>query len=350
MTSASPSATSRAASPMACAPVEQAVTTAWLGPLRPCAIDTYPDARLISRPGMKNGETRRGPLSFSTTAVSAMPVRPPIPEPIITPVLICSSRVVGFQAASSSAWCAAHMAKTMKSSTLRCSFGSIHWSGLKLPFEPSPRGTWQAILAGRSDTSKDSIRLAPLSPLTSRCHVGSTPQASGVTMPSPVTTTRLIFDSIERVRSKWKPPLRQNALGRNAARAAERSRRSACRRTPPSSISYSPGTTECQGQSPIAQCARIRRKWRSSALRVLLEELDGVADRQDGLGGIVGDLAAELFLERHDEFNRVEAVSTEIIDEAGVLDHLLGFDAQMLHDDLFHPLANVTHRCNLVSL
>src|SRR5262245_44586764 len=84
MTSASPSATRRAASPMACAPVEHAVTTAWLGPFKPCAIDTYPDARLIKRPGMKNGDTRRGPLSFRTIAVSAMPVRPPIPDPIIT--------------------------------------------------------------------------------------------------------------------------------------------------------------------------------------------------------------------------------------------------------------------------
>ncbi len=34
MTSASPSAIRRAASPMACAPVEQAVTTAWFGPLQ----------------------------------------------------------------------------------------------------------------------------------------------------------------------------------------------------------------------------------------------------------------------------------------------------------------------------
>ena len=40
ITSASPSATSREASPMACAPVEQAVTTAWFGPLRPCSIET----------------------------------------------------------------------------------------------------------------------------------------------------------------------------------------------------------------------------------------------------------------------------------------------------------------------
>jgi len=35
ITSASPSMISRAASPIACAPVEQAVTTAWFGPLKP---------------------------------------------------------------------------------------------------------------------------------------------------------------------------------------------------------------------------------------------------------------------------------------------------------------------------
>ena len=45
----------------------------------------------MMRPGMKNGDTRRGPFSFSTIAVSAMPSMPPMPEPIITPVAIWSS-------------------------------------------------------------------------------------------------------------------------------------------------------------------------------------------------------------------------------------------------------------------
>ena len=40
ITSASPSAISRDASPIACAPVEQAVTTEWFGPLSPCLIET----------------------------------------------------------------------------------------------------------------------------------------------------------------------------------------------------------------------------------------------------------------------------------------------------------------------
>src|SRR5476651_1665944 len=59
ITSASPSATIRAASPMAWAPVEQAVTTAWLGPLRPNSMETKPDARLMMRPGIKNGHPAR---------------------------------------------------------------------------------------------------------------------------------------------------------------------------------------------------------------------------------------------------------------------------------------------------
>jgi hypothetical protein len=50
----------------------------------------------------------------------------------------------------------------------------------------------QAIFAGKSDTSNLSIAFAPLSPASSRRQEASTPQASGDTIPSPVTTTRLI--------------------------------------------------------------------------------------------------------------------------------------------------------------
>src|SRR5271168_4788747 len=58
ITSASPSTTSRAASPIACTPVAQAVTAEWFGPLKPYLMEKLPDARLISAEGMKNGESR----------------------------------------------------------------------------------------------------------------------------------------------------------------------------------------------------------------------------------------------------------------------------------------------------
>ena len=69
ITSASPHPISRAASPMACTPVAQAVTTEWLGPLKPYLMDTWPEARLISADGMKNGDSRRDlPCATSTDA------------------------------------------------------------------------------------------------------------------------------------------------------------------------------------------------------------------------------------------------------------------------------------------
>ena len=77
---------------------------------------------------------------------------------------------------------------------------------------------------------------------------------------------------------------------------------------------------------------------------MLLEELDGVADRLDLLGGIVGDLAAELLLERHHQLDGVEAVGAQIVDEAGVVGDLVGFHAQMLDNDLLHALCDVAHR------
>ena len=86
ITSASPYLIRRAASPIACAPVAQAVTTEWFGPLKPKRMLTCPEIRLISAPGMKKGDTRLGPRSLISTAVSAIEVRPPIPDPIITPV------------------------------------------------------------------------------------------------------------------------------------------------------------------------------------------------------------------------------------------------------------------------
>jgi hypothetical protein len=56
MTSASPKAMKRDASPMACAPVVHAVVTAWLGPRRPCLMEMWPEARLVRRRGTKRGE------------------------------------------------------------------------------------------------------------------------------------------------------------------------------------------------------------------------------------------------------------------------------------------------------
>src|SRR5262245_34223438 len=90
------------------------------------------------------------------------------------------------------------------------------------------------------------------------------------------------------------------------------------------------------------------RRGALSAFGVLFEEFDCVANSQDGLGGIVRNLAAEFLFEGHHELNGVEAVGAKIVDKTRLIGHLFGLYAQVLHDDLLHPLANVTHRSNLV--
>src|SRR5207249_5862533 len=68
-----------------------------------------------------------------------------------------------------------------------------------------------------------------------------------------------------------------------------------------------------------------------------------IPDRHDLLGRVIRDLAAEFLLERHHELDGIEAVGTQIVDKTGVFGHLRFVDAQMLDDDLFDPLVDVTH-------
>src|ERR1700680_5039151 len=68
-----------------------------------------------------------------------------------------------------------------------------------------------------------------------------------------------------------------------------------------------------------------------SSLGALFEEFHRIADGEDGLGGVVGNLAAELLLERHDELDSIETIGTEIVDEARIIRNLVRFDPEMLH-------------------
>src|SRR5690606_29107923 len=123
----------------------------------------------------------------------------------------------------------------------------------------------------RSETSNVSTRRAPLWPASSRDHVASTPQPSGVTRPKPVMTTRRM-----RNPSRRRPGRPRYATDRLA--------------------------------EPFCRRERGGRFMLSSRVRVLLEELDRVANGQNVLGGVVRDLTAELLLESHDELDRIEAV------------------------------------------
>src|ERR1700730_1718535 len=168
----------------------------------------------------------------------------------------------------------------MKSSMRLCSLASTHWSGLKLPSEPSPRGTWQAILVGRSSTRNLVMALAPDCPASRRDQVSSTPQASGVTRPRPVTTTlRIGFKTL------------------------------------------------------YAASVGVR----------FVDIFDGVTDGDDGFGRVIGDFDAKFLFERHHQLDRVEAVSAQIFNEGRSVRDLLGIDIEMFDDDLFHALGSIAH-------
>src|SRR5215813_8433832 len=136
----------------------------------------------------------------------------------------------------------------------------------------------QAILAGRSSTSKRVMRAAPLRPARRFDQEVSTSPPSGVTMPRPVMTTRLM-DPLE-------------------------------------------------ADGPRAPASSLSRIGISSGSR-LGEEFHGIANGQDGLGRVVWNLAAEFLLESHDQLDRVERIGAEIVDEARVLCHLVGLDPKV---------------------
>src|SRR6202042_2204754 len=90
--------------------------------------------------------------------------------------------------------------------------------------------------------------------------------------------------------------------------------------------------------------ARFQCRAGTSALRVLLEKFRCVADGQNRLRGVVGNLATKLFFKCHHELDGVEAVGAEVVNEARVVDHFFGFNTKVLDHDLLNPLANLTHR------
>src|SRR6056297_456683 len=183
----------------------------------------------------------------------------------------------------------------MKRSTLRRSFALTQLSGLKVPSEPSPSGISQAIRAGRWLASKCPMRAAPDRPARRRDHVSSTPQASGDSIPSPVTTTRLMTIS-----------------------------------------------APCHRETPRRAVSRPRVA-NPSARRLLGNELHGIAEGLDALGSVVRDFDPELFLEGHHELHRVETVGTEVVDEARRLADLVFLDVQMLNNNLLDAFGDIAH-------
>ena len=79
-----------------CVPVVHAVTIDKFGPLNPYLIDKLPEIILIIDAGTKKGEILLDPLLLNISLVFSIFGKPPIPDPIATPIRflsISSSRI-----------------------------------------------------------------------------------------------------------------------------------------------------------------------------------------------------------------------------------------------------------------
>src|SRR4030042_4418266 len=120
----------RKASPIALAPVEQAMQGADIGPLRRLRIETVAGAILMSPRVTKNGSRARGPFLIRFEQPFSMLEEPPIPEPMMTPLLSPSMGECR-SPQSSKANSDAATAKWVKRSIGAAAFLSIHRSGSK---------------------------------------------------------------------------------------------------------------------------------------------------------------------------------------------------------------------------
>src|SRR5690606_34268244 len=58
---------------------------------------------------------------------------------------------------------------------------------------------------------------------------------------------------------------------------------------------------------------------------------------------VIGNFAAELLFERHDEFDGIEAVGAKVVDEAGVVGNLRFLNPKMLDDYFLNALRDIAH-------
>src|SRR5262245_7514417 len=289
MTWASPILMVRQASPMAWVAVAQAEQVATLGPRNLWNMLNRPEAILRISIGIMNGESRPGPLFKRIECCSAVVSRPPIPEPMKTPIW---SRSTLFKSRPESIR-ACHAACTpnwAKRSERRASLGEGKAG------EASKCFTSPAICVSKGAGSKCVIRSMPHWPARRFCHKVSTSLPSGVTAPKPVMTTR---------RSEV-----SDAIKSNGAAWADTSR-------------------SCPGKV----------QWKLLAAQVL-DVLDHVAHALELLGFLVGYFVAELLFKSHDQFDRIQGVGPQVFNELGIRSHLVCIDTQLLDDDLLDSCLN----------
>src|SRR5580692_3441019 len=211
-----------------------------------------------------------------------MDPRPPIPEPISTPIR-SELASVATKPESRIACMPATTPYCMKASMRRASL--VLMNGSRSRFRISPPKCVEKLATSNRVTGP-----MPLRPPAMELQAAATSLPTGETIPRPVTTTRRLLN----------------------------------------------------GNSS--------RRWRASGLALVrIDVVDGLLNRGDLLGILVGNFGLEFLFERHHQLNRIQRVRAEIVDERGVVGDFFFFDAQLLGHDLLNLLLNSTHRYGVLS-
>src|SRR5689334_847391 len=179
----------------------------------------------------------------------------------------------------------------MNGSMRRASFGAMYCATSKPTTSPAKR-------VANGVASMRVMGLMPLLPARMAAQAVAMSLPTGETIPSPVTTTRRL-DTLSSL------------LSRNDAGVGH---------------SLTPPSME-----------------RISGLAAIRDVADCLAHGGDLLGIFVRDFDLEFFFERHHQFDRVQRIGAEIIDERSVIDDLLRLDAQLFGDNRLDLLFNRAH-------
>jgi hypothetical protein len=76
---------------------------------------------------------------------------------------------------------------------------------------------------------------------------------------------------------------------------------------------------------------------------VFFDVFGRITNSGDLLSRIVGDFHAEFFFEGHDQFDSVERVRTQIVDEAGAFNNLFSVNAEMINNNFLHAFCDIAH-------
>src|SRR5690606_16489584 len=182
-----------------------------------------------------------------------------------------------------------------------------------------------------ADASKWVIGPIPERPLTMPSQLEARSFPSGDRMPIPVMATRRLdmgssLCSMHSWAARGFDGAMQNARGRNAAPGCY------------GSTGRVDGIAWRDDARPTGQARRP-----TSRLDVGLDVVDRLLHRGDLLGFLVGDLALELFFERHYQFDGVERIRAEVVDEGRACADLLVLDAQLFDHDLLDAFFDAAH-------